>query len=421
MRRIKFQLLKPGDIILTASASKTGKAIRLSTRGSVSHAMICVQQGSIIDSTSDGVQARNLQRELFEDDEEFFAFRLKQELPAHKVAQIVDFARSKIGTRYSKAEAARTVLGGPKPRGRREFCSRLVARAYQSAGIQLVPDHDYCSPEDLHNSPLLIELPDISELVDPDEIAWMEGRPNPIDMTRDAQNFVLDAARRLDASVENLQDIDQLVRKHPEHDGAIAQAYRESGYLDVWKHELQTNPWRYDLKEMRRMQHSFDPETLRTYCINTIKEAYSGGIRYAVNLVYYQQGQAAAPRDTTNLLINLYEILVQNDQDRREVARAWLLEHYPDDVQQHMERVEPHSDLWFSIVDRVEPKLGALARIAIQSEQSLEICSSCGDGPAGDYRIVNSASAMPGVPSLRLCDDCRAIRLSFGEILEPLD
>nr|WP_319390395.1 YiiX/YebB-like N1pC/P60 family cysteine hydrolase [uncultured Cohaesibacter sp.] len=208
MKRIKFQLLKPGDIILTASRSKTGKAIRVSTRGSVSHAMICVQQGSIIDSTSDGVQARNLQRELFEDDEEFFAFRLKEELPAHKVAQIVDFARSEIGTRYSKIEAARTVLGGSKPRDRREFCSRLVARAYQSAGVQLVPDHDYCSPEDLRNSPLLTELPEISETVDPDEIAWMQGRPNPIEMTRDAQNFVLSVARRIDASVENLQDIE---------------------------------------------------------------------------------------------------------------------------------------------------------------------------------------------------------------------
>lgn len=86
-----------------------------------------------------------------------------------------------------------------------------------------------------------------------------------------------------------------------------------------------------------------------------------------------------------------------------------------------MERVEPHSDLWLSIVDRVEPKLGMLARIAIESEQSLEICSSCGDEPVNDYRIANSASAMSGVLSLRFCDDCHAIRLSFGEKLEPLD
>ncbi|SEB79312.1 Permuted papain-like amidase enzyme, YaeF/YiiX, C92 family [Nitratireductor aquibiodomus] len=421
MKRIDFQNLRPGDIILTASRSKTGKAVRFSTRGSVSHAMIYVQQGSIIDSTSDGVQARNLQRELFEDDEDFFAFRLKEALPAQKIAQIVDFARSEIGTRYSKVEAARTVLGGPRSRSRREFCSRLVARAYQSAGVQLVADHDYCSPEDLRKSPLLTELPEITEIVDPDEIAWMEGRPNPIDMTRDAQNFVLNAARCLDANVENLQDVDQLVREHSEHDDAIAQAYRDSGYLDLWKHELQTNPWRYDLEEMRRMQSSSNREALREYCIATISEAYSGGVRFAVNLIYYQQGQETAPRETTKLLINLYETLVQNDQDRREVARAWLLEQYPDDVQQHMERVEPHSDLWFSIVDRVEPKLGMLARIAIKSKQSLEICSSCGDKPFGDYRIANSASAMPGVPSLRLCVDCHAIRLGFGERLELLN
>lgn len=119
VKRIKFEALKPGDIILTASGAKLGKAIRLSTRGAVSHAMICVQRGSIIDSTSDGVQVRNLQRELFEDDEEIFVFRLKEELPTHMIAQVVDFVRSEVGTRYSKAEAARSVLRGPRPRNKR--------------------------------------------------------------------------------------------------------------------------------------------------------------------------------------------------------------------------------------------------------------------------------------------------------------
>lgn len=421
MKRIKFQLLKPGDIILTASRSKVGKAIRISTRGTVSHAMICVQRGSIIDSTSDGVQSRNLQRELFEDDEEFFVFRMKEELPSHQTAKIVDFARSEIGTRYSKAEAARLVVGSSKPRSKREFCSRLVARAYRSAGVNLVSDHDYCSPEDLRNSPLLIELPDVSETVSADEIAWREMRVNPLEMTRDAQNFVLNAARRLDASIENFQDLDRLVREHPECDGLIARAYRDSGYLDLWRHELETHPWRYDQDAMLGMQNATNAEALRDYCIETISEAYSGGARFSVNLIYYQNAQKVAQRETLGLLIDLYKTLVKNDQNRREVARAWLLKHYPDDVKQHMERIEPHTELWFSIVDRVEPRLGVLARTAIETEQSKEICSSCGDEPATDYRIANSAEAMPGVPSLRLCDDCHSIRLNFDENLELLD
>ncbi|SFH55937.1 Permuted papain-like amidase enzyme, YaeF/YiiX, C92 family [Nitrosospira sp. Nsp14] len=421
MKRVKFENLKPGDIILTAGITKVGKAIRLSTRGIVSHAMICVQRGSIIDSTSDGVQARNLQRELFEDGEDVFAFRLRDELPAAMIAQVVDFARSEIGTRYSVSEAVRSVLVGPKPRNKREFCSRLVARAYQSVGIQLVADHDYCAPEDLRVSPLLIELSNLTEIVSAEEIAWRTTQPNPIEMMRDAQNKVLGVARSLDPNIENFQDLSELVQRHPEWDSVISQAYRDSRYLELWKHELQTHPWRYDLGAMENMQHAANLAALRAYCIETISEAYSGGIRFAVNLVYYQDTQKATEGETLGLLIDLYETLVQNDQNRREVARGWLLKHYPNDVKQHMERVEPHSDLWFSIVDRVEPRLGVIARASIEAQRSKEVCSSCGDEPACDYRITNSAEAMPGVPSLRLCDDCLSIRRGFGESLDLMD
>ena len=70
MKRIKIEKLQPGDIILTASNTKAGKVVRLATGGAVSHAMICVQHGSFIDSTSNGVQAWNMQREFFDDEEE---------------------------------------------------------------------------------------------------------------------------------------------------------------------------------------------------------------------------------------------------------------------------------------------------------------------------------------------------------------
>ncbi|OSI73814.1 hypothetical protein BSZ21_06395 [Bradyrhizobium canariense] len=159
MKRIKIDSVKPGDILFTARPGKISRAIRFTTDGAVSHAMICVQHGSFIDSTSSGVQARNLQRELFEDDEKAFHFRLKIPPDRKVLEQIVDYARSEIGARYSKIEAARSVAAIRRPRSRRQFCSRLVARVYKMAGIELVSDADYCSPEDLRLSPLLKELP----------------------------------------------------------------------------------------------------------------------------------------------------------------------------------------------------------------------------------------------------------------------
>lgn len=93
--------------------------------------------------------------------------------------------------------------------------------------------------------------------------------------------------------------------------------------------------------------------------------------------------------------------------------------HYPEDARSELQRIVPHSEHCFSIVDRVEPRLGVLARIYIEATGSVDGCSSCGD-PADDYLIVNGAEAMPGVPSLRLCRDCVGIRSGNGEIFAPL-
>lgn len=233
MKRLKVELLQPGDIVLTANPDKISRLVRLASKGAVSHAMICVQNGSIIDSTDFGVQAHNIQRELYAADDLVQVFRLRESLSAAKLGAVLDFARSEIGTRYSKTEAARSVLAGPKPRSRQLFCSRLVARAYAHIGIQLVADADYCTPEDLRRSNLLIELQDMTETVSEEEIAAWAARPNPIAEMQASQNAILEVARRLDFTVENFTDLDRLVQTRPEWDGEIAKAYRDSGYLDL--------------------------------------------------------------------------------------------------------------------------------------------------------------------------------------------
>ena len=101
MKRIKIDSVMPGDILFTARPGPMSKGIRFMTGGVVSHAMICVAHGSFIDSTLEGVQARNLQRELFEDDEQAFHFRLKNPPERQILAQVINYARAEIGARYS--------------------------------------------------------------------------------------------------------------------------------------------------------------------------------------------------------------------------------------------------------------------------------------------------------------------------------
>ena len=419
MKRIKVELLEPGDIVLTADPCKTSRLVRLASKGAVSHAMICVQSGSIIDSTDFGVQAHNIQRELYAEGHRAQVFRLREPLSAARLGAVLDFARSEIGTRYSKIEAARSVLAGPRPRNRKLFCSRLVARAYAHADIQLVADADYCTPDELRRSTLLIELEDMTEPVSEEEIAAWAGRPNPIAEMQESQNAILEVARRLDSNVENFNDLDRLVQTRPKWDAEIAKAYRDSGYLELWKTDFRVNPWHYDLDGMEALTKASTIDDLRDYCIGTIREFHSGGLRYAVNLIHYSRTLRANNRQTTAQLVALYERLAHNDQLRRDTALAWLRCHFPDDVEHNLERIVPHSEQWFSIIDRVEPALSQIARLSIDRMQSLEVCSACGD-PAEDYLLVNAAEMMPGVPSLRLCVDCVGARRTEGEILDPL-
>lgn len=417
MKRIKIDSVIPGDILFTARSGKIGKSIRFTTNGVVSHAMICVAHGSFIDSTSDGVQARNLQRELFEDDEQAFHFRLKNPPERQILAQVIDYARAEIGARYSIIEAARSVSPLRRSNSKKQFCSRLIARVYKQAGIELVDDTDYCTPEDLRRSPLLEGLPVEFELVTVEDLAWMSDDPNPIKAMQDAQNAILEAARSVDSKIENFNDLYALLVRRPEADQVVADALESSGYLDLWKKEVDGHPWRYAEGLMDILPDP--PELVRDYCIGTVKEAYSGGVRFAINLVQLKALQDQHPRRAFSLEIALYETLVRNDQNRREIAYNWLQRHYPDLLTQHMEEIEPHTSYWWSVIDRVEPQLAALSQHAVVSEGRTDVCSSCGDRPAASYRVVNGAETMPGVPSLRLCDDCIKIRRGMGNILVP--
>ena len=177
-RCINIQLLQPGDIVLTSAKGLMSKIVRWASCGIVSHAMICVQHSSVIDSTFLGVHARNIQREIFGPSEQVFVLRLREPLSPEQLAAIVEFARSKVGTRYSVLEAVRSVAGIMSPRTQQLFCSRLVARAYASVGFNLVPDSDYCTPEALRLSPQLTELFNMTESVSQDDLVALEKQKN---------------------------------------------------------------------------------------------------------------------------------------------------------------------------------------------------------------------------------------------------
>lgn len=80
--------------------------------------------------------------------------------------------------------------------------------------------------------------------------------------------------------------------------------------------------------------------------------------------------------------------------------------------------LKPHSQEWFSELEKVNPGQAAQTRQIIQMAGSNDVCSICGDEESNDYKLDSEDT---NVSSLRLCDDCLGIRKSMhGENFVPL-
>ena len=318
-------MLQVGDIILTTTNKLTSKGIRTFTKSDISHAMLYVEPYSVIDSTGEGVQSHNTQRLIYEDNCQIHALRLTKKIPLDKLRLITDYARNCIGTEYSKFEASRTVIGGKKTPTKKQFCSRLVARAFVNGGIKLVKNEHFCTPEEILNSRLLHPIKNAVRSISKDEVHAIQNRPSTPDKMTETTNYVLNGARKLNSSIQNLSDLDHFVIKNPQYDSDIAMLYKESGFLTVWSFEKSKNEWQYDIHQMTSIKGH--DEDIKLYC-NMVTENPNEAIRrYEQNLNGYKYYLNQIESETFTLLHDLYVKLVDLHHKRINVAQQWLALH----------------------------------------------------------------------------------------------
>jgi hypothetical protein len=415
MRRVRASALVRGDIVLTTTTATVSKAIRWGTKSDISHAMICVQHRSVIDATSEGVHARNTQRLFFEDKCALHVFRLKAGLTAEQAEQICQFVRQRIGSEYSKKEAVRTMVGGADQWTRKQFCSRLVAQAYASAGIKLVGDPNYCAPADLAKSPLLVPVADAVELATAEEAARWASHPDSTAAMRSAINAVLEGARKKSKDIQTFEDTIPYLVEHPQDDSYFADLLASSGYLTVWQLNTERNPWQYDdalLAELPRKE-------CEEYCRSTLKDEEAGPHRYIVNRGAYLGLFRQFELFSFKLLFDLYDLLAAEHRQRLAVARRWL------EANRLMEPVAerilvPHSPEWFEAMQLWDPVKAAQTRYIVDDAGHTEVCSICGDDPAKDHRLEKPFRPAGGPDTLKLCEDCVEIRRDMGEPFEAI-
>jgi hypothetical protein len=417
MKRIRGERLQAGDIILTTTTATVSRVIRWATRSDVSHGIVCVQSHSVIDATAEGVQSRNIQRLFFEDDCGLHVLRYHSGSSPQQTQTICDFVRSQIGAQYSTPEAVRTVFGGATSWTTKQFCSRLVAQAFNAAGIKLVRNPNYCSPAELQSSEYLREISDCIELVSGEEFVSWQRHPDSTEAMRRATNALLDGARQRNAAIQTLTDLDIHLIRNPQDDAPFCELLRASGYLIVWQAEQRKHFWQYNLRAMHRARA---PEAeLLAYCRQIVRDEESGPNRFAINRGQYAQLLRSYDLRFFHLLKELSELLATLHRQRVDTAIKWL-QSKGYEVPIAMTALPPHSPAWFAALEIWDPLQAAMTRIAIGNAVQADVCSICGDDPAADYRLERRSRPPAGVDTLRLCADCREYRLAFGDIYLPL-
>ncbi|OON62464.1 hypothetical protein B0920_03115 [Massilia sp. KIM] len=404
--------INPGDVVLTTTPEVMSHTIRNVIGADISHAMICVGKSCVIDSTGDGVHARNLDRILVEPGCAAHVLRAVTPLTTEQLQSVIAFARGAVGTRYSMTGAAKSVLAGFVA-GRRQFCSRLVAQAYRHGGVDLVPDADFCHPGELLESGALIKMPDVLRTLGPEEeLSWREDIDN-VQAMRDSTNALLEEARKLSSTIESLNDIDAHLIEHPEDDVHLVAALQSSRYEQLWRDEFERNAWQYHVALIEG--HEVSTERKRRYCEALLEDEQLGPNRFVLNHAGYVSLNTAHPRQYFARKIELYDLLTQFHYRRIQAASGWLARR---GLRKNVPRslLRPHTPEWFTSLREWNPKQVAMVWAAVGVSGRLDVCSICADDPARDYALVSLPPVGPG--TLRLCDDCYRIRCA-DEPMKP--
>ena len=329
MKKIDCSKLKVGDIILSTTPGWQGNLVRRGTRSDISHAMLCVAPSSVMDSTGDGVHARNIDKMFFEDDCALYVYRPIEVVPPNKLQKVIEFVRLRTGARYSYIEAATSIFRLPVSGSKLQFCSRLVATAYESIEVRVVSgSHYFCTPESLKSSEFLTLVEDAVVTVSEAEIENLKAEGDTTTGMREVTNRLLERARKVWPLLSSLNDVESFVIKNPTKDMKIADAYKHSGYLEYYKVELQRFPWRYDEMEMMRFFSSVDPEGKRAiidYCHHTHVAEQNGVFdHWKICLIQARRIAVESKLETFRLLEELYFNLCHNHLRRVEVARKIL-------------------------------------------------------------------------------------------------
>lgn len=257
--------LRTGDVILVRGHGLVGWLVRKITKSKFAHAELYAGQGMIIESTNPFAYSKNVQREVFRSREHVIVRRSVEDPIDLELDAVVANARGLVGSRYSKLDAIATVFkkSGAILKKIRDvafycfggdmFCSRLVAEAYEEAGIQIVANPSQCKPSDLAETDLLFTVNDcLHELSDEEQ--KIIRRKNMVGFQKLQFRFWFSIVRLVASvcgyKIRTVNDVESFLIQHRKLDSFVVGLIKITNYHKTYRRDLKINPERYSAKAL---------------------------------------------------------------------------------------------------------------------------------------------------------------------------
>lgn len=309
-----------GDIILTRQNTRISQLVRQVTGSEYSHAILYVGVASIIDSDGLGVQSNNLQRKLIQNPEDAVVLRLKDIPEPSILMEVETYARRMIGMAYSTNEAKvshlTNELDAKEPN--RQFCTRFVAKSYESAGIDIVDNPNYCTPENVLKSDKLITVKNCLRLANEKEIEFANSE-NPMEKQTEIHNLIFAKGREITGKdIQTFEQLNECIVEIPEIDNEISEFVKASGYLDMMEKDEKVNPQHYNAEQM--IDYYKDPEVIFAVAMKFATTESHTRERLEMTIAHLIQLDKLYPRTYFKMEIELYRKLIAYSYKRETEA-----------------------------------------------------------------------------------------------------
>ena len=151
--------LLPGDILLMNTYEER---LRNKMGCKYEHAAIYIGDAYLMEANGAHVVMTHIYSYAFREADHACVLRLKKFSPI-TLQNIARASRQQMGREYSTRPFLRVrdfKNTDQKDNGNRSFCSRLVAQSYMEENVAIVPNADYCEPDDFLHSELLEQVSD---------------------------------------------------------------------------------------------------------------------------------------------------------------------------------------------------------------------------------------------------------------------